>query len=386
LFEVVYATLIPYAFIFNREYCIINTNFKSLYIRITSRLAALLGFWYQVCFSGGKTRARYVYDKPPQQKLKRTDYMVTYFCEDVQRREARIVLKPLGEAFAGGEKAMEKLWNEKIGYFTKDFRMSYSKNQKHIIDQFGKRYALTFSRDFGKALGHADPIFGGGTIWALGYYNLSKGRTSEEWYVDIYSTEMKLSGKEFEHFILDLYPWRFKTMSEAMSNINDLMKDMLEKKLKNKYSSKDHRFELSLTPNYFSSLVLGSRLQIKFTPNLHYFLGLSEMNLQETNIRSERVVGNKINYQRQLYVLTNIIKPVAYGLQRLPILQNFLHIDEDYQLIEKRFHPIIYRPTMSKSIDMIEIQLTDENFKPLKIDDMKTLVCLYFRKVKRQSV
>jgi hypothetical protein len=373
---------IPYAFYFSRDFCKVNSNFKSLYIRIGSHLANVLGYAHQVIFNKF-TKAYYVYDKPPQRKLRQKDYWISYFCADVQRREKRIMLKPLGEAFEGGKNAMEKLWKEKIEEFTKDLRMRYSGTGKHIVDNYDTNYALTFSRDFGKALGHPYPIFGEGTTWALHYYDLSKGHTSEEWYVDIYSREMKQNSKDFEHFVLDLYPWQFKTMTDAMANMNDMMMKMLKTKLRGRYSSDNHRFHLSLTPNGFSSLELGSQLQTKFSPNLYYFVGLGGMNLQESNYRSERAVGNKIRFQRRLYILSNIIKPTAYAQQQLQILQNFLHIDEEeYQLIEKHFDPIVYQPIKSNNMDMIEIQLTDENFKPLKIDDMKTLVCLYFRKRK----
>jgi hypothetical protein len=84
--QMVEGSRIPFAFFFNRENCILPSTFKSFYIRISSRLANLLGFRYQVVFN--KTRkAWYVYDKPPQEKLRQADYCVTYFCEDVQRRE-----------------------------------------------------------------------------------------------------------------------------------------------------------------------------------------------------------------------------------------------------------------------------------------------------------
>lgn len=77
-----------------------------------------------------------------------------------------------------------------------------------------------------------------------------------------------------------------------------------------------------------------------------------------------------------------MIKPTAIGIHKLQILQDFLHHPTGEKIIEKRFDPIVYLPIMTNYMDTINIQLTNEFYKPIPIKDSKTIATLYFRKVK----
>ena len=87
--------------------------------------------------------------------------------------------------------------------------------------------------------------------------------------------------------------------------------------------------------------------------------------------------------QRQIFVLCSLIKPTAYGVNHLPILREFVHENaNDQSISEMRFDPIIYLPLKTNFIENINIQITDTNYKPVEIKDCKTMITLFFRKVK----
>ena len=49
--------------------------------------------------------------------------------------------------------------------------------------------------------------------------------------------------------------------------------------------------------------------------------------------------------------------------------------------MEKRFDTINYHPVARNSIEMIHLQLTDDAFNPVSIQEVNTIVTLYFCKV-----
>ena len=79
-----------------------------------------------------------------------------------------------------------------------------------------------------------------------------------------------------------------------------------------------------------------------------------------------------------------MVQTTMVGKERLPILQDFLHrpMDNVGDIVEKRFNPISYIPLQRSRLDFIHLQLVDEKYRPVKIKDSKTLVTLYFQKIK----
>ena len=49
-------------------------------------------------------------------------------------------------------------------------------------------------------------------------------------------------------------------------------------------------------------------------------------------------------------------------------------------ITEKRFDPISYEPVARSDIDMLHLQLADDSYKPISIQDATTIVTLYFHK------
>ena len=324
--------------------------------------------------------------KPGSEKLTREDYELKYFDADVLQTLDRIYVKRKNQPFEGGLEAFIKLWSEKAKPFSKDINFR-SQSKKLIVDILTNNYAIVFSPGLAYSSGHEKPLFGTGCYWGWGKANLiSKENDSQEWYIDIYTTNMKYDAEPI-NYSLDFvfFPWKFNSMKKFLKTVNGRVKRTLKRRLKNSYNEYLYKFELSLDSKHYSQLNMGKRLQARFSPNLHHLLGYGNTPLTGKS-QGMRPLSNKIDRDKKLFILSNIARPTAYGDQHLQILQSFIHKNETAIMTEKRFDPIVYLPLMTNFIDMVEIQLADEDYKPVNINDTKSLVCLYFRKVREKAM
>ena len=321
------------------------------------------------------------YRKKTTDKLTREDYRLKYFSTQIQERENRLIIKSPKQEFAGGKEEFLKLWNAGVESRQR-LRVAF-KREKFVIDDFRDDAAFIFSPDLAKAIGHTQPLIGRGTTWGSRDSDVTKGRASEFWYVDVYTS--KLKQKEREVFIplaVEIYPWRFQEMKHLIVYINYQVNERLKRLLLNTYDSKRHGFTLSRTDHKYCKIVLGEGLKVHLSSNLEYVFAISSSESLRKEIYGYSPIKNSLKHDQRLFLLSNIAKTTPFGEQHLKILQNFLHTGNDYLLNEKRFTPIVYLPVESKNIDMIHLQLTNENFEPVTINNSKTLVCLYFRKVR----
>ena len=355
-------------------------------LRLSPRLAQVLGYPSNVLSGKGDVLAFKQYRKVGEKKLRAKDYLLKYFHTDVQKRVERFELLPKNYHFDGKESTLLKLWNEKIHHVT-DVVIRFS-NNKLIIDNYRADFVILFSPELGKATGHERPIIGRGTTWASRKANLSEGVVSESWCIEIFSTDLRLLEREVEesHLTVDIYPWQYETMEKAMEGINQNMKNAVQRKLNTLYSAQHHHFHLSLVQGGFVSLAMGDWIKIQFSKNIAHLFGMSGDVLQHLEVMSMRRVGTLKNRERPLFLLSNIAKTTAYGNQHLQILQNFLHKPGEKAFIDQHFHPVMYVPLLHNTIDMIHIQLTTEDGKSIKIADSETLVTLKFKKVREKTM
>ena len=374
------------AFTFSRRTCRKNPKLKDFFVKITPNMAKVFGYVnWGLIYGDYEPEADWYYRTFDQShKLTAEDYRLQYFYANAQRKEARIVLKPRDCAFTGGVSSFSKLWSEKL----KDFDMFQLhlrfKKGKAIISNFSEGLVFAFSPDLAKALSHNLTIISRSTAWGWESAQIYGDHTSEEWYIDVYSAELELHKSDL-HFSLDVFPWQYDTTKEVMKYVNQQVKQRLMEELNKIYDAKKHRFQLSLSRSGYSNLVVGSELQIHFSENFYFPLALSETISFDSVVNGSRRIGNKIKRQKELFILSNIAKPTAYGQHHLQILQNFLHRPNQTDLIEKRFYPIVYLPLMSNTIDMLQLQVTDNRYNPVKFADSKTLMCLYFRKSEKRA-
>ena len=350
-------------------------------IILTSRLASALGFNYRSTFSGttvikGSSRTQ-------EFVLNREDYKITYYNTNVLKKKGRFIIKDVDKKFDGTKETFNKLWQENIRKHY-DIHIEF-KGSKLVIHNYEKSLVIVFSRDFSKTFGHEWPIYGKGSQWAVSSADLKEGFNSQVWYLDIYSKELDFTNTVSKHNLtMDILLGNHDKHKELYTYINQSVSTFLKQKLGDKYDTSQHSFNLSIYFDAHCKLIVGDMMTVRFSKNLSYLLGFPNKLLKNT-VMSVRGVTSLSNRKRQLFVLTNAIKPTAYGNQKLQILQDFVHNSTGAEIVEKLFNPIVYLPIMSNYIDMIQIQLTDELHQPLPIKDSKTIVTLYFRKMNEKQ-
>ena len=350
-------------------------------LTITARMADVLGFGYTVVFSGvHPVTASHKRISGDDEKLTRENYHLRYLSSSVQVRRERIIFKDRKQTLEGKQESFLNTWN-KIVRPRCDVRAEF-KSGKLVLHNFSNT-GVIFSPDMANTFSHHCPFIGTGSRWAVGYPDWEEEHIDELWSLDIYSVDMQLTNKVvFHNLSVYVYPWRWRSMKEVMSVINSKVRTAVKRKLKNRYHEKMHSFELESMKNNFSKFTRGRGLIPRFSKNLTHLLGLPDTTFEELQSFGVREMDTLANYSRQLHILSNVIKPTAYGKHQRQIFCDFLFKRSKELITETRFYPISFHPIIRNSIDMIEIQVTDEHYKPIQIKDSKTIVTLYFRKVK----
>ena len=224
---------------------------------------------------------------------------------------------------------------------------------------------------------HAHAFYG--TVserWAIISANFNSNLSSDVWYIDIYSSELDATDKNsYVTFGIDIFPWKFNTLRKSLIYMNDEVNKKIKAVAKQFHDETNHKFEFGLTLTKHCTLNLGKWLHVnQMTSNLSSLLRLPQSSIQHS-IKGVHEAGILLNRSRQLYLLSNMVQATTHGNKRLPILCDFLHSTGN-DISEKRFDPISYIPIVKPRIDFIHLQLTDDQHKPVKIKDSKTLVTL----------
>ena len=157
------------------------------------------------------------------------------------------------------------------------------------------------------------------------------------------------------------------------------MKDVLT----TAYDERKHNCELSL-PNNHTKLTVGEWINLKISRNLSFILGFDEERFRHGEYLSKKLPATLQQREQHLFVLTDFIQSTTYGDAKIDVLEEFVHDDKGNEktIIEKRFHPITYNPVKRSYIENIQIQIVNEIFNPIFINDSKTIVILHLRKRK----
>lgn len=370
------------AFTFTKHSFHLQRNLKHFYLTITPPMSAVLGYPKNFIFGTRDIIARNKYKKRDTEKLTRNDYTVYILNADPKYKEARMKIKAPKLSFAGGKEAFLKLWKEKVkGYNI----VTFFKSDKLIIDNFENNKAIILSPDLANAVGHDTLIFGRSTKWASQKSNLKKGHAKENWYIDIFSIHSQALEKEFSYnFSVNIFREHYQFVKYFINDINRIMeKEIVKTVTIDNYNADNHRFHLSVNDVGHVELALGKWIKPQFSVNLLSLLGMTESSLKESKPYGITRIDRKRD--QQLFILSNIAEATSYGQRSLQILQSFLHKEKAESVREKRFEPVVYLPLMSNYINMIEIQVTDENYEPIDLKDFTTIVCLYFRKSDRRA-
>ena len=262
------------------------------YLRITPRIKELLGFQSAV-FSAEQVMYSKKYRMDNKTKLTREDYRLNYFSTELQEKESRLILKSTNQEFAGGKEELLKLWNVSVASH-KRLHVEF-KGEKFIIDNFHEDEAFIFSPDLSKAIGHVEPLIGRGTTWGLRSIDVSKGRASEFWYIDVYSSKLKQKERpSFVPLTVEIYPWHFQAMDQLIVYINNQVNESLKSKLLKNYDRKRHNFSLSRSDHSHSKLVLGDGLKVCLSSNLEYVLAISSLEWLRKEIHGYFLIQNSL--------------------------------------------------------------------------------------------
>ena len=348
-----------------------------LFLSLSPRLKQVLGF--DGVLGQHSKLAPYKY-KAVVGPLTQEDYRVRYLNIHVQRSRS-ITLKWNGTPFDGKEESFIKLWKDAM---PSDMSVAFNEQGKLVVTTQRDDLAIEFSPEMRHVFHHRMPIIGKGTTYATAAFHAGNRETFTHlhWYINIYSTEMS-SYRDYVYtdISVPLMPWKSNTIRELLHVIRREVEETLKRKLKRMYHTGRHHFSMRLQSSQHVVLTLGKRLEIDFSPNLAHLLGFPNKHFDRHETHAVREVDSLFNRARQLHVLTNIVQPTAVGKQQLQILRDFVHHSTGETLSVKRFDTISYVPLRINRIDNIHVQLVNAKIETVKVDDTKTLVTLYFRKI-----
>ena len=274
---------------------------------------------------------------------------------------------------------LKDMWSQAVKY---DMYLDV-KYGKTIVLNNHYDLAIDFSPHMRESLRQPWPLIGNGSSHAkhacepVNILDINNGY----WYVHVYTSEMvQRKRSSFKSFPMTLMPWKSNTIRGLLHSINRKVESILKRKLKRIYHSQRHQFSLRLRPSQHISMRIGRRLGIKFSSNLAYLLGFPNRHFRDIYSDAEREVNSLFNRSRQLHLLSNIVKPTAVGKQQVQVLCDFVHRRTKNYLSVKHFDTISYVPVMLNTIHMLHVQLVNDNLEAVKIQDVKTLVILYFKK------
>ena len=106
---------------------------------------------------------------------------------------------------------------------------------------------------------------------------------------------------------------------------------MVQTKLKRELGSKHDSSDAEYASKQTQLVAIWKALVVHFSENLSRLFGFPNGGLrfpQKTGIRE--IASFFSNCEEAIYILSNVTKPMAYGIHRLSILQSFLHELKDY--------------------------------------------------------
>lgn len=359
---------------------------KSLTMLLTTELADVLGFSYEVVLGGAKVSVA-KHNRKTGIHLTKANYHIKYFSSNVLEKVKRISLDPNvcrglkneDEFFT----AFVRMWN--LHVYPVVYMSCHFADKKLVLKNYGN-HAIVLSPHLAESFGHPYPFFGVETErWAVNAAYLNSPPLSAMWYVDVFSNKMDVTVEMIpDNFTLNVYPWKFTSLQQVLRYLNSEVSHKTQIMAKTLYDETHHQIAFDMNLSEYCSLKIGKWIDmVQLSPNLSHLLGLPSRVTEKTMnaVREASIIKNR---PRQLYLLSNMVQRTVVGKERLPILQDFLHRKSDnvHGVIEKRFNPISYIPIQKPWLDFIHLQLVDEHYQAVKIKDSKTLVTLYFQQIK----
>lgn len=328
-----------------------------------------------------------------EKKLTNADFHIRYL-DTAYLKHEKFLIKPEGHNFYNDRytSRIKHKW-----YYTVqqvfDCRVAFDKKDHLVLFKNKNDSAFIFNKTMSDALQIDNLMIGAGQIVAK--KDINKTMTyaefgidgnklnNDEWFVDAYyplplNEEQCCLNINYEH-VIDYDD----TIHQLISSINRKMETVIKESTGFKYDKQRHKFQLTIE-NSHVKLMLGKYLQtLTVSENLSYILGFKERIL--ATLTTKPIAIQPVSYSNidsmHLLIKTSLITSTAYGNQHIPFIQSFISQDWQQNVVEKRFNPLVYYPLRTNYITNITINIVNDKDETVKIDDSKTLVVLYFRKV-----
>ena len=368
-------TKLPFQFHVNGSKISLTMSYGGLYIRLSNKLAKLLGYNYHVHlpfdFRNNLETVR------TTQKMTVDDYRFVVFDRHVVKQHASIILKHKGEAPLSKTDFLQR-WEKQV---TKRYGVKgWFHKEKFIIQTSTDKMALVFSQPL-RAYCHHWSIIGYDEFWADWSYGSPFPeykdivQWQEEWVLEVYKDDLELTERKRTHeFTYSFKPRSYDTVSACAKAIEGELNHWLPKYTKDRVT-----FNLK---DYYSYLIIPTDMTCTISANLKSLFGFDQ-SLFAAGKHTSRIIAQLLDKREQeLFLHVDVAEQTNYGTTKNHVLQHFIHKkDKKYGIVEKRFEPILYLPVNRNMIDSITVKILNAWKDCVYMRDSKTIVILHFQKL-----
>lgn len=351
-----------------------------VFVRFSHKINALLGNGFQQYSSSTEWESKRV-KLEILKKLTASDYSIEYFCPDLLEQENIIYLNLYNDKEVDLPKILLSFWEKKVLPLC-GIKMEITKSKKVILHHDGGNKGIVLSNDFQDLISQKGHLFYRDSRWGWSALSNERIKPKSQYWLAIYSDQMKVNVKSHEHNIqLSMTPQMYATTDKIVSHLNQAVNAKIKSKTANNYHKENHHFQFSQFNNRVK-LTAGPWIDVTFDDNLCYILGFKENSFKGGVHEGIRMPASLQEREQLFYVEADFVQSIQFGIQKLPILREFIHeVADDANIVEKRFHPVSYIPVSKSYINEIHISIVNQQGKPIIMENVKTVLILHFRRV-----
>ena len=352
----------------------------NVYIRFSHKMNTLLGnkrHQYSSSTEWESKRAKLKILKT----LTASDYSIQYFCPDILEQENVQYLNLYYNKETDLSKILPSFWEKKVLPLC-GVKMEITKSKKVVLHHDGRNKGLLFSDELQNLMSQKGHLFYQDSRWGWSSLINQRIKPKSQYWLAIYSDQMKLDMKSYEQNIeLSMTPQMYDTTDKIVSHLNQSVNAKIKMKTGNNYHKENHHFQFSQFNNRVK-LTTGTWIHATFDDNLCYILGFKENAFKEGVHKGIRMPPSLQEREQLFYVEADFVQSIQFGIQKLPILREFIHdVTDDANIVEKRFQPVSYIPVSKSYINKMHISIVNQRGKPIIMENVKTVLILHFRRV-----
>ena len=359
---------------------IFKTFISNFHVVLSHKMNAFLGLrGYELSSPGYKMKI-----KDSQVKLsKPKHYTVNYFCPDILEEETSRIIPFDNKNVQVLAESLFNYWRTHVAPLI-GINMEVSKSKKVILHHQSQKKGLFLSPELQNLLSQKGHLFAYDSRW--GWTPLKP--MEDAWkkigmfYVIIYTNKVKKIVVERKSTVdISFIPHQFDTIDNILTYLNRSVLSKIKSKTGDAYNDEKHKFLFTQFNNRVK-LSSGQWIHTTLDDNLCHILGFKEKVYENGIHEGERMPATLQDREQLFYIVADFIKSVPFGVEKLPILREFIHdVTDDTKIIEKRFQPVSYIPVSKPYIIQMHIAIVNQLGKPIVMKDVKTILTLHFRRV-----